>query len=198
MKKIALGEILTKYYEHGEIFNRESVHELYEQQIRRLLEEECKDEKFIAVSLKGIKSMTVSVIISLFLSDFYQFCQQHENLIYVITDFSSDPIISQEMIMEFEAATVIAKGMIKEGRAIATSLLVDIDGIQVIGFEEREEQYKLFQYLYESKERITSGRLAEREEISNQSASNRLSRLYEKRLIYRDEIAPKQYEYYSI
>ena len=196
--ELNLYDKLKKYYDDGEILNREMVHKAYKDDIEPYLLMHVNDKAILKISIKGIKSLTVSTVITLFLQDIYNFCLNYENLLFVVTDVH--PEYEKELIMEFKAATNIAKQMNKEfGNNLSTCILVEIDNsIKVIGFEEREEQCKLFTYLYNTKIHITSGSLADKEKVSNQSASNRLSRLYEKRVLFREEVALKQYEYYSI
>lgn len=198
MIKIKLDEVLNECgYVGRDISNRDKIHQIYLQYIEPLLIKGEKNEKMIFIDLSGIKSMTVSTVIGLFLKDLYSFCLHRENLIVLLGNI--DKHQKEELLLEFRAATTIAKKFQNEGDIVNTCLLVEDENvISVIGFKDTEAQSELFYWLHENKIRITSAYLAEKEGISLASASNRLIRLYEKRIIYRDEISANQFEYYAI
>ncbi len=197
MRDINLYDILSQNgYERGEISNRDKIHSVFENCIKPRLNRIAKDEKLIVFSLAGIKSMTVSVVIKLFLMDLYQYCFQRENLIVMVSDM--DEPYKPEIMMEFHGAIKIAKELKSEGELVNVCLLVrDKEQVSVVGFKDGEAQSELFYRLYHEKARLTSSDLVEKDNISIASASNRLARLYEKRIIYRDEISLNQYEYYA-
>lgn len=198
MIKIKLEEVLCKCgYEGRDISNRNKLHQIYLQHIEPLLIKKEKNEKVIFVDLAGIQSMTVSTIIGLFLKDLYSFCLRRENLVVLLGNIDRQQ--REEILLEFWAATTIAKKIQNEGELVNTCLLVqDENGISVVGFKDNEAQSELFHWLCKTKMKITSAYLAEKEGISLASASNRLIRLYEKRIIYREEISTNQFEYYAI
>lgn len=198
MIKIKLDEVLCECgYEGRDISNRNKLHQIYLQYIEPLLIKREKNEKVIFIDLAGIKSMTVSTVIGLFLKDLYSFCLHRENLVVLLGNIDKQQ--KEELLLEFWAATTIAKKIQKEGEIVNTCLLVqDENSISVVGFKDNEAQSELFYWLCKNKIKITSAYLAEKEGISLASASNRLIRLYEKRIIYRDEISANQFEYYAI
>lgn len=198
MEQIVLHDFVKDVYgDSCDIFNKIQIRKIFEDKIEPVLISDYSNKKILPVSLKGIQSMSASVIVELFLKKFYQFCLKYENMIYYITGFETE--FKEELIESFEVVVSGAKVLAKKEENLSSWIIIENDGMEILGFGENEEQYKLLKYLYNSKSRITSRKLMEMDpKLTSQSATNRLSRLYAKRLIYREQIAPKQYEYYGL
>ena len=180
----------------GELYSRDKIHQVFEEEIKPLLAS-LKDSSVVCVDMTGIKSMTVSVIIKLFLQDIKGFCKNFENVVVVVTNIEKEAY--QELMYDFEAAILLAEKVAKNDKDTIPYLLIEHEGkMRILGFEFNEEQNRLFQYLNNSGQKITSAELAEKENISLSTASNRLIRLYEKGLICREMVGVRQYQYYSI
>lgn len=209
MDSIELNEVVNKLSDmHGDIYGKPFLHKVFLEEVKPVLDTEFKDKKLIKISMKGVKTMSVSAIIGFFLTDMNGYCKQRENISVLVTEIS--PESEKELFASFKASILLGSDIEKERKdskknavgeeEIIPYLMVECKGkITVLGFGEQEEQNKLFQYMHESRKRITSRDLIDLEpKLSIASASNRLARLYEKRLVYREEAVPKQYEYYTI
>lgn len=73
--------------------------------------------------------------------------------------------------------------------------------MEVLGFSEGEKQKKLLTNIIENKKRYTASLLAAEEHISNTAAANRLTRLFDRNLLFRQpkvDCIPEIYEYFYI
>lgn len=190
------------------LFGRSNARKLYDQLIKKMLDNCNENPRKVIINCNGISAASSSFIDELFfICIFFANCQ-HGNSILVLNN------LSDELYFNIQFAVQGKKGLIEQAKkrnayssfsVLMTEkgespyyeevcfqmgspyLICEKDGKTIpLGFSAGEKQQELIERLITTGEKITASQLAEEEAISITAANNRLSRLFEKNLLFRE------------
>lgn len=182
----------------------------------------CKDTvRKVFLNCQGILSSSSSFIDELIFINIFEQNFEHGNSVLVLTKLSDEFYFDVRMAVEgkkkliedakkkegyFLTRKSAKQGLLEQnmdGAVVQVGspyLLCEYQGkIEVLGFNEGEKQKTLLERIVQKGERLTASQLADQEDISRTAANNRLNRLYEKNLVFREAVTDdtaEKYEYF--
>lgn len=201
---------------------RENAKRLYEEILENRLQNDRQAQRRVVIDCTGITSASSSFLDQLLFVDIFSENYRHGNSVLVLKQ------MDDELYFNLSLAVEGKKGLIETAKKEKKYFLTkshfecyrrqhkdeDLQGCQIgspyllcehhselkgLGFAEGEKQKILLDDMIKNRVRYTTGKLAAQAGISGTAASNRLTRLFEKNLIFRRMIPdtiPETYEYF--
>lgn len=202
--------------------NRNDAQRVFQSVIKEKLSCYSEVNRKVVVDCQGITTASSSFIDELFFVEIFSLNYHYGNSILLLENLKG------ELYFNFHMAVEGKKGLIEKAKKEKKYFLTkpmyeeykmnhpeeDLSAVQigspyllceysgnlgVLGFAEGEKQKILLDDMITNGKRYTTGTLAREDDISNTAAANRLSRLYEKNLVFRQVIpgsVPETYEYF--
>ena len=198
---------------------RDKAQQIFSLALEEKLSDNTEVNRRVIVDCKDIPLATSSFIDELFFIHIFDSNCRHGNSILILKN------VSDELYFNLKMAVEGKKGLIEEAKK-KNKFFLNIEdlkkykeshsnvsscqvgspyllcerngGLEILGFSEGEKQKVLLENIIQGA-RYTTSLLALKENISNTAAANRLTRLYEKNLVFRQikpESVPEIYEYF--
>lgn len=225
--KIKLMDVIKKIPDMDVSFlsRRNDAERLYNWGLAERMSDYSEENRKVIIDCEQISAATSSFIDELFFVHLFSANFHHGNSVMVLTNVCEELYFNLIMAVEGKKRLIeIAKKKkqyfltLDEYKAYCKKHTEDFDltqcqigspyllckfngQLEILGFADGEKQKELLQDMINNKARYTAILLGTKEDITNTAASNRLTRLFDKNLVFRQIISedfPERYEYFYV